>query len=144
MVKVTQISVFLENKSGRLATLAKILADASVNIRALSIADTSDFGILRLILNDPDRGFSALRDAGFAVNRTSVICIKVPDRPGGLAEILKVVETGQFNIEYMYAFVEKSEDNALVILSLNNLDEAIELLQRHGVTVVPAEEVYRI
>ncbi|MCK9222749.1 MAG: ACT domain-containing protein [Limnochordia bacterium] len=143
-MKVTQISVFLENKSGRLAKLASILAEEKVNIRALSIADTSDFGILRLILDDPEKGFSVLKSAGFAVNRTSVICIKVPDHPGGLAGILKVVEAEHFNIEYMYAFVEKSEDNALVIVSLDRIDEAIEVLQKNGIIVMPAKQVYKI
>lgn len=143
-MKVTQISVFLENKSGRLAAITRTLARENVNIRALCIADTSDFGILRLIVDDPQKAYAALKNAGFGVNKTSVICIEVPDRPGGLAEILKVVEAENINIEYMYAFVEKAEDNALVIASVAELDRAIKLLTDSGIKLVPSEQVYNI
>src|SRR5512135_49436 len=113
-MKVEQISIFLENKSGRLAEVATVLAGASINIRALSLADTTDFGILRLIVNDTERAKQVLKDNGFTVGKTEVIAVEVPDRPGGLAHILKIIQAEDINVEYMYAFVQKTV-NAIII-----------------------------
>lgn len=141
---VKQISVFLENKSGRLAAVSRILGANDINIRALCIADTSDFGILRLIVNDPERAHDVLKEAGFTVSATSVIAVQVPDRPGGLAEVLSVLEEAGLNIEYLYAFVTKISGQALVILKVEDVDRAAELLRAGGIVVPRPEEVYAL
>jgi hypothetical protein len=140
-VKVEQISIFLENKSGRLADVTRILGEGGINIRALTLADTSDFGILRLIVNDSTRALEILKEAGFTVGRTEVIAIEVPDRPGGLADILDLIGEKGINVEYMYAFVEKSGDNAVVIFRFDDLEQAVEMLQKEGVKILPREKV---
>src|SRR3974377_1387822 len=104
-MKVKQISVFLENKSGRLAGVTKALGDNNINIRALSIADTTDFGILRLIVSDPEKAVNILKAEDFTVSETSIIAVQIPDNPGGLAGILQILDGSKINIEYMYAFV---------------------------------------
>lgn len=143
-MKVEQMSVFLENKSGRLAEVTDVLARAEINIRALSLADTTDFGILRLIVNDPEKAKEVLKANGFTVGKTEVIAVEVPDRPGGLAQILKTVNGKGINVEYMYAFVQKSGANAIVIFRFDNLDKAIAALQTQGVKILKGEEVYAL
>ncbi|KUK41299.1 MAG: Amino acid-binding ACT domain protein [Clostridia bacterium 62_21] len=141
---VKQISVFLENKSGRLAAVSKILGANDINIRALCIADTSDFGILRLIVNDPERAYGVLKESGFTVSATNVIAVQVPDRPGGLAEALTILEEAGLNIEYLYAFVSKVSGRALVILKVEDVDRAADLLRGRGIPVPHPEEVYAL
>jgi len=143
-MKVKQLSIFLENQSGRLAEVMGTIGTEGVNIRALSLADTSGFGILRLIVNDVSKAKSALQNKGFTVSETDVIAVEVPDRPGGLASILDVFAERGINIEYMYAFVEKSSENAVVIFRIENVDEAIKALQSRGVRILSAEEVYAL
>jgi len=143
-MKVEQISVFLENKAGRLAEVARVLGDAGINIRALSLADTTDFGILRLIVNDREAAKKVLKEAGFTVGITQVIAVEVEDKPGGLAKILKLLADEGINVEYMYAFVERSSGNAVLIFKLEDLDRAIDLLSSHGVRVIPGERVYSL
>jgi hypothetical protein len=139
---VKQISVFIENKSGRLAEVTKTLGDNGIDIKALSVADTADFGVLRLIVNRPDDAERILRDAGFAVSRTAVIAIGVADVPGGLSVALGILEAGGVAIEYMYAFIGKMKDEALVILRVENPEKAIEVLGGKGIQVLAAETVY--
>jgi hypothetical protein len=143
-MKVRQLSVFLENESGRLAEITGALGEAGVNIRAFSLADTSDFGILRLVVNDIDRGRSVLQDLGFTVRETEVIAAEIEDRPGGLAAILKILGNRGVNVEYMYASLEKSSDNAVVILRPENVDQAIAALLEQSVKLLPAERVYAL
>jgi len=143
-VRVSQISVFLENKSGRLADVAKILGDSKINIRALSIADTSDFGILRLIVDSPEQAVTVLRDAGFTVSLTDVIAVQMPDRPGGLAAVVEALGESDINIEYMYAFVTQSEEHAVVVFRVEQLDEAITALTARGMKLLSGDDVYRI
>lgn len=143
-MKVEQISVFLENKSGRLADVAEILALSGINIRALSLADTTDFGILRLIVNDTEKAKQVLKENGFTVGKTEVLAVEVPDRPGGLAEILKVMKAQGTNVEYMYAFVQKSAGNAIIIFRFDELERAIETLQSAGIRILKGEEVYAL
>ena len=143
-MKVEQISIFLENKSGRLADVTRIVGEGGINIRALTLADTSDFGILRLIVNDSSRAHEILKAAGFTVGMTEVVAIEVPDRPGGLADILDLIGDKDINVEYMYAFVEKSGDDAVVIFRFDEPDKAIAILQRNGVTIMEAEKVYAL
>src|SRR5512138_398556 len=127
-MKVEQISVFLENKAGRLAQITRVLGEAGVNIRALSLADTSDFGILRLIVSDNEKAARVLKENGFTLNRTPVVAVEVPDRPGGLGKILEVLRQREQNVEYMYAFVEKAGDSAIIIFRFDQPDRAIEAL----------------
>ena len=141
-MKVEQISIFLENKPGGLAGVTKVLKDAGINIRALSLADTSDFGILRLIVDDVAKAKEVLNEKGFAVGRTHVIAVEVPDRPGGLHGILELLTKEGINVEYMYAFVERSGENAVIIFRIDAIDQAIEALQKGGFTVLPGEKVY--
>ena len=141
-MKVEQISIFLENKSGRLAEVTGLLANAGINIRALSLADTSDFGILRLIVNDTEKAKTILKDNGFTVGKTEVVAIEVPDRPGGLAGILKTLGEKGINVEYMYAFVQSSGEHAIIIFRFDDIDSAIEALQTAGVRILKGEELY--
>jgi len=141
-MKVKQISVFLENKSGRLAQVAKLLGEHGINIRALSIADTSDFGILRLIVNAPEKASQVLKTANFTLSETEIIVVQVPDHPGGLAEILEIMENSQVNIEYMYAFVGRTSEGAIVVFRVEQLDLAIEILAKAGIRLLDGAEVY--
>ena len=143
-MKVEQISIFLENKSGRLADVAGVLAGAGINIRALSLADTTDFGILRLIVNDTEKAKQVLKENGFTVGKTEVIAVEVSDRPGGLAEILNVMRDNSINVEYMYAFVQKSGGNAIIIFRFDELEKAIGTLQNAGINILKGEEVYAL
>jgi hypothetical protein len=143
-MKVKQISIFLENKAGRLAEVTNILGAEGINIRALSLADTSDFGILRLIVNDPQAAAQALKDRGFTVGETEVLAVEVPDKPGGLGKILSMLHEAGMNVEYMYAFVERSSDNAVIIFRFDNIDEAIRALLAKGVTILKGEKVYSL
>ncbi len=143
-MKVEQISVFLENKPGGLEHVTRVLADADINIRALSLADTSDFGILRLILNDIDSAEKALQGEGFTVRRSHVVAVEIPDRPGGMHSISKVLAGKNINVEYAYAFVERSGENAIIIFKFDDIDMGIEVLLENGFTVLPGEKVYRL
>ena len=143
-MKVEQISVFLENKSGRLAEVAEMLARSGINIRALSLADTADFGILRLIVNETEKAKQVLKEGGFTVGKTEVIAVEVSDRPGGLAGILNVLNGGGINVEYMYAFVQKSGNNAIIIFRIDDLERAIAVLQKAGIRILKGEEVYSL
>jgi hypothetical protein len=143
-MRVEQISIFLENKSGRLAEVTSVLAAAGVNIRALSLAETADFGILRLIVDKIDRAKQALKDNGFTIGKTEVVALEVPDRPGGLAEIVRILGAAEINVEYMYAFVQRSKDNAIVIFRFDELDKAIQVLTGAGVRILRGEELYAL
>jgi len=143
---VQQVSIFLENKSGRLAEVCSTLGDNEINIRALSIADTSDFGILRLIVNDPQKATELLQDAGFSVGATSVIALQVADRPGGLAGVLAKLGTANINVEYMYAFVGTRQGDAVVLFRVADeaIDRTVALLESEQIPILTAEEVYAL
>ncbi|BBA70236.1 ACT domain-containing protein [Geobacter sulfurreducens] len=141
-MKVEQISIFIENKSGRLAEVTRILGEAGVNIRALSLADTSDFGILRLIVNDREKAKQVLKDRGFTVSKTEVVAVEVPDRPGGLSQILQSLDRESINVEYMYAFVERCGENAVIIFRFDETEKAITALISNGFTVLEGERLY--
>lgn len=143
-MKVSQLSVFLENKSGRLADVTHTLSDADINIRALSIADTIDYGLLRLIVNDPVKAKNVLTNEGFTVALTEVLAIEIPDRPGGLAGIIDILAESGINIEYMYAFVGTSGENAIVIFRIERVDDAIPILQGKGVRILTGDEVHSL
>ena len=143
-MQAEQISVFLENKAGRLAEVTGILSEANVNIRALALADTSDFGVLRLIVDDNIKAVKALKNRGFTVGRTDVVAVEVEDRPGGLHRLLEMLHKAEINVEYMYAFVQHSGENAVMIFRFDNIDEAIKVLEEHHVKVINGKEVYTL
>ncbi|THB64186.1 MAG: ACT domain-containing protein [Desulfovibrio sp.] len=143
-MKVDQISIFLENKAGRLAEVTQVIADAGINIRALSLADTSDFGILRLIVTDFEKAKAALKDKGFTVGRTTVVAVKVEDTPGGLSSILSILSKSGINVEYMYAFVQQSGKDAILIFRFDRTDQGIEVLKANNIPIVPGETIYNI
>ena len=140
-MKVEQIAIFLENKSGRLSEITGVLADNDINIRSLSLADTADFGILRLIVDKVEEAERVLKEGGFTVGKTNVIAVEVPDRVGGLASVLKILEKAQLNVEYMYAFVNKSGENAVMIFRFEETDEAIKILQDAGITILSGAQI---
>ena len=141
-MKVNQLSIFLENRAGRLAEVTRILSEAKVNIRALSLADTSDFGILRLIVSDFDKAKEKLKEEGFTVGRTSVVAVEVSDDPGGLHNILSMLQDAGINVEYMYAFVQQSGDSAVLIFRFDRTEQGIEILQKNNITIIPGDELY--
>jgi hypothetical protein len=141
-MKVEQVSVFLENKQGSLEEVTRILKEANVNIRTLSLADTTDFGILRLIVNDVDATSRALRDKGFRVSRTTVVAVEVPDTPGGLHSILEALARENITVEYLYAFVEKSGENAVIIFRFDDSNAAIEVLRKNSFSVLSGDKLY--
>ncbi|BBO73331.1 amino acid-binding protein [Desulfosarcina widdelii] len=143
-MQVEQISVFLENKSGRLSEVTAILTESNVNIRALALADTSDFGVLRLIVDDTQKAISTLKNNGFTVGKTHVVAVEVADRPGGLHEILTMLHEAAINVEYMYAFVRTSGDNAVMIFRIEEDQKAVDLLQSKGVNVIDGERLYSL
>lgn len=140
-MKVEQLSIFLENKAGRLAEVTKTLKDANINIRALSLADTSDFGILRLIVDDTARAEAILKEAGFTVGRTAVVAVVVDDNPGGLHTILEILSEYAVNVEYMYAFVQKKGGSATLIFRFDRIDQAIEALKAKGIPIITADKI---
>ncbi len=141
---VEQISVFLENKSGRLSEVTGILAETGVNIRALALADTSDFGVLRLIVDEKEKAVAALKDNGFTVGKTQVVAVEVEDKPGGLHRILEILKSNDLNVEYMYAYVKHTAQNAIMIFRFDNIAAAIQTLQAQGVTVIDGQRLYAI
>ncbi|MDD2269314.1 MAG: ACT domain-containing protein [Eubacteriales bacterium] len=129
---IKQISVFIENRSGRLAEVTSIIAEAGCSIRALSIADTTNFGILRLIVEETEKAEDALRKHGLAVSSTNVVSVRIEDKPGGLAKVLRLLSDNEFTVEYMYAFISKSDNEAQVVMHIDNALKADELLTKSG------------
>ena len=139
---IEQVSVFLENETGHLASLAHALADADINMRALMVADTSEFGVVRILCDRPRAARAALEQAGFGVSITRVIAIEMPDRPGGLAEAVQTLSDAGVNIEYMYAFVEPGAKAAVDIARVNDPDRAASALDAAGIRCLSADELY--
>jgi len=140
-VTVKQISVFIENRSGRLREVTDVLGKSNINIRALSLADTSDYGILRLIVDRPDETLKVLKEANFTLSETDVLAAEVPDRPGGLATVLEILETRGINVEYMYAFVEKSSNNAIMVFRIEDINGAIKAFSDNNVMILDNQRV---
>jgi hypothetical protein len=141
-MKIQQLSVFLENKPGRLSEPCKVLKDAGINVLTLALADTQQFGILRLIVKDADKARQVLEAAGCVVNVTEVVATEVEDKPGGLADLLMALETAEVNIEYMYAFTVRREDQAVLIFRFEDPDAAVNVLQDKGFNVVGGVDLY--
>ena len=144
MKLIKQISVFVENKSGRLSDILNVIGKNGIDISALSIADTTDFGIVRMIVNDPDKAAEILKSNNLVVKVTDVIALAVADKTGGLAGEIEKLKNAGISIEYMYAFIGKSDKGALVIVRVENPEKALEVLKDENVTVVSPEEVYRM
>lgn len=141
---VRQISVFLENKIGRLAEITQILGNKEINIRALAIADTTEFGILRMIVDRPQKAYEALEEKGFTVSQTEVVVVEVEDKPGGLAQVMAILGKEGINVEYLYAFVAPRGRGALVVLKIEEKKATVDLLQEEKVKILSAEEISRI
>ncbi|MCL2662625.1 MAG: amino acid-binding protein [Oscillospiraceae bacterium] len=139
---VKQLSVFVENKPGKLMEALEALAESGIDLRAISLADTSDFGILRAIVNRPDHAYEVLSESGFLVKTNNVLAVVIGDKPGGLASVVRLLSEGNVNIEYTYAFVAHSRDNAYVILRVDNNDEAVNILTKNKVTLLTEKELY--
>ena len=142
-MKSEQLSVFLENRAGRLAEVTHTLAEAGVNIRALSLADTSDFGILRLIVCNHEKAQMVLKEKGFTLGRTHVVAVEVPDQPGGLDAILQLMSANNINVEYMYAFTYGRSNKAIIVFRFEDPLHAIELLKDEPIKLVKASELFR-
>jgi len=141
---IQQISVFVENETGRLAELTRLIAGAGIDLRSLSLADTRDFGILRIIVNKPEETCTLLEQNGWTYKITPVIGVKVPDRPGGVAEILTALSNAGVNVEYMYAFVNRTPGEADTIFRVDNADAALAALTSNDIAILSAEEAYDI
>jgi len=130
-MRMKQVSVFVENRPGRLKLLLETLAKAEINIRALSIADTADFGIVRMILSDTEKGLEVIRDAGLAASTNEVLRVEIPDQPGGLLKtVVEPLAAAGINVEYVYAFADRPLENAMVVLKVGNIDAAEKLIRK--------------
>jgi len=141
---VRQISVFLENKIGRLAEITQILGNKEINIRALAIADTTEFGILRMIVDRPQKAYEALEERGFTVSQTEVVVVEVEDKPGGLAQVMAILGKEGINVEYLYAFVAPKGRGALVVLKIEEKKATVDLLQEKKVKILSAGEISKL
>ena len=139
MSSVRQLSVFIANEAGRISEVTRAIGDAGVNIRGFSVSDTADYGIVRLIVDDPDKGLEVLHAGGFTVKESDVVCVQLPDRPGGLAGVLKAVSDAGVNIEYVYSLI-----STYVVINVADIDRALSLLEGQPVVLVSQEEIARI
>ena len=139
---VKQLSIFLENKQGRFTKVARLLGEAGINMTAFSVADNSDFGILRLIVSEPERAFNLLKENKFGVTLTEVVCLHCPNTPGSLAKALDILNKEEVFIEYMYAF--SMGDYAYVIIRATNIEECVKALQKHKLELLAADELYKL
>lgn len=143
-MKATQISIFLENKKGRLAAATQAIEDIGANLRALNIADTTEFGILRIIVDDPQKTCNALKEAGFTARITNVLALSIPDESGALNKVLKIIEKNNINLEYLYVFIGKDDKKAIIILRVENTEEAEAILLKEGIVSLSHEEIISI
>jgi hypothetical protein len=140
-MKITQISVFLENKKGRLYEVCSLLGKSSINIRALTIAESKDFGVLKMVVDKPRDAVSILTQHDFVNRITDIVAVEVEDKPGGLASVLRVLSHNNVNIEYMYGFVEKYSDSALLVFKFDETDRALEVLTKNRVKIIGKKEI---
>ncbi len=144
MEAIKQISIFMENKYGKMARGAKALGDAGVNIRALTIAEAGDFGIVRMVVDDTEKGYKVLSDEGFTVSETEVLAVEIEDSPGGLYEIANTLGMNEINVDYAYAFVTAKAERAMLILRVDDVKRATRVLSEAGVRVATGEEIQQI
>lgn len=133
---ITQLSIFLENRLGRLFEVTSLLGENGINIRALSLADKANYGILRIIVDKRKEAVNLLKENNFSVNETKVVAAEIEDKPGGLASVLKIFVENGINVEYMYAFVEKSEEKAIVVFRVEEIEKAEILLEKNNIKVM--------
>ncbi len=141
---ISQISVFIENQPGSLSSVTEVLAKSGVDITALSLADTSEFGILRLIVDQPEHAKTSLEEAGFVVKSTDVLAVAMDDSPGGLSSVVATITKANLSIEYMYAFVGKTQGKAVVVMRVSDLHAALSALEKDGSTSVSARDIYNV
>jgi hypothetical protein len=135
---IKQISIFMENTTGRLADVTALLASAGINLRAISIADTTDFGILRMVADQPDAAVKLLKESGFTARETDVIAVEVPDHPGELARIMALFRDEGVNIEYLYASLEHCADKAVIVLKVDAIEAGLAMLAKNGFSTTPS------
>ncbi len=140
-MKITQISVFLENRKGRLYEATALFGKNNINIRAINIAETDDFGVLRLVVDKPDEALKALKTNGFVANTTEIVAVEVGDKPGGLSDVLRILTVSGINIEYMYGFMEKMTDKAILVFRFDDPDAAIAILNQNKVRIINETDV---
>lgn len=137
-----QLSVFIENKKGHIATLAKAIKNKDIDVRAISVFDTNEFGILRLVVDDPEAALAAVREAGYAAKISEVLAAELADKPGALYEIFSLCDEADINIEYIYSFVMRSNVKPLIIMKVDRMDEAVDIFTKNGIRIVDAKEIY--
>lgn len=133
-MKIKQISIFLENTAGRIADVTKVLKDNSINLRAIMIADTADFGILRIITDDSEKALSVLKEAKFTTKTTDVLAISISDKVGALHDVMALFQNNGINIEYLYASLEKTGDTAIIIFKVEDPDKGLEVIKANGLS----------
>lgn len=143
-MKVKQLEIYLENKSGRLADISRALAENAINIRALSLADTADSGVLRLVVNDTTKAQQVLTENGFTIALTEVLAVEVPDKPGALDCILQMAAKGGLNVEYLYAFSKKSGESGMLLFRFDDQDAAVEVFHKAGCRLLSDDEVHSL
>ncbi len=142
MDTIKQISIFVENQPGKLAELTRLIADANIDLRTLSLADTRDFGILRVIVNKPDEAEKLLKDNDWTYKTADVIGVKLPDRPGGVAEVLEVITAANVNVEYMYAFVNRIPGRADTVFRVDDIETTLKALRSNQIEILTPDEAY--
>ncbi|MCK4798286.1 MAG: ACT domain-containing protein [Spirochaetes bacterium] len=143
-MRVTQISIFLENRKGRLHDVCLLLGENNINIMALTIAETENFGVLRIVVNKPDQAIKLLKSNSFAANLTDVVVVEVEDKPGGLAKILKILNNNDINIEYIHAFFKKHSDKAFMVFRFDEPDSAIKVLIENNVNIIDKNKILEL
>ena len=139
-----QISVFLENRQGTLAAATRVLGDHGIDLIALSIADTTDFGIMRCIVNKPEQAAQLLQEAGFTVSTTEVLAVEVPDVPGGLAKVLQILDQSGISVEYLYSFVRSHTDHALILFRVENNELCMKVLKENDIHFFSGEQIFSL
>ena len=141
-MKIKQLSIFLQNRMGSLSKPLEVLSENGINIRAMCMADTSEFGILRLVVDNPLKGKEVLEESNFLVKITEIIGVEMNDAPGGLTDVLKVIKDNEIDLEYLYAFTHDKVDKAILLLHADDIDNLIKVLEDNAMVIVPSEEIY--
>lgn len=144
MAEIKQLSLFVENRPGRMAKVSKTLSDAGVNIRAMTIAEAGDFGVIRMVVDDPEKGYKVLHENGFTVSATEVLAVEMMDVPGGLYEIVNTLGENSINVDYAYAFVTTKAERAMLILRVDDIAKARTVLGAKGIKIATKEEIQAI
>ncbi|SDA67339.1 acetolactate synthase [Methanobrevibacter millerae] len=143
-MKIKQLSIFLQNRMGSLSKPLEVLSENDINIRAMCMADTSEFGIIRLVVDNPEKGKEVLEENNFLVKLTEIIGVEMNDTPGGLTSVLEVIKENNIDLEYLYAFTHDKADKAILLLHTDDIDNLIDVLNNNNITITPAEEVYNL